>query len=80
MSARSAEALVIGRNDQCLSMPRLPRHGALFERRVGQLPNIGSIGAHHMNVAVWLWIAWMQCGLVFECTARAREGDLLAIG
>ena len=42
-----------------LSMQRRPRNGALFERRVGQLPNIGSIGAHHINVAVWLCIAGM---------------------
>ena len=42
-----------------LSMQRRPRNGALLERRVGQLPNVGSVGAHHVNIAVLLCIAGM---------------------
>ena len=47
------------RSQTRLPMQRRPRNGALFERRVGQLPNVGSIGAHHVNIAVLLCIGGM---------------------
>lgn len=42
------------------------------------MPNVGSVGVHHVDVAVRLCIARMQRGLVLETAASTRKSEPLA--